>query len=173
MFYGNNLSFCPLEVFVTRYCFYLRLIVLDDFKTYIFWWFGDFINFHKTFLLPGSVDETSHCINFQGHPFKTTPFYLKDPILITLLISFSFNHVIMFCLSIHVTAFINQYSTWLCVSYYSVQRKIQLHKNLFKKYLNSFSLFSGKLVPLTIDILTGFWQCNDNSFVILSFCEIF
>ncbi len=59
----------PLEVFVAKYSLYLRLIVLDDFKTYIFCDLVISLNFHETFLLPGSVDETSHCINFRGHPF--------------------------------------------------------------------------------------------------------
>ncbi len=54
-------------------------------------------------------------------------------ILITLMISFSFNHAIIFCINTCVTVLINQYSTGLFVSYYSVQRKTQFHETSLQK----------------------------------------
>ncbi len=68
-----------------------------------------FLNFHKNFFC--FPDPLIKCLNFllkqlpglplhQTSPFikNASPFIKNAPILITLLISFSFNHAIIFCI---------------------------------------------------------------------------
>jgi len=51
------------------------------------------------------------------------------------LISFTiFNHAIFFCINTCAMVLINQYSTGLFVSYYSVRRKILLQESSYRSY---------------------------------------
>jgi hypothetical protein len=53
-----------------------------------------------------------------------------------LLISFSFNQVVTFCISTHASVLINQYSTGLFVSH-SIHGKAKLHEKYFKLYMEA------------------------------------
>ena len=73
---------------------------------------------------PHLVISINFCNNFFASLFQKPLLLLKTlPILIMLLISFSFNHTTIFCINTCVTVLINQYSTGLFVSYYFIQRK--------------------------------------------------
>ncbi len=80
------------------------------------------------------LDFHNCCKNVSLQKLSRTPFLkcsplLKLPILKMLLISFSFNQAIIFCISSLALALINQYSTGLFVSH-STHRKTQLQANI-------------------------------------------
>jgi hypothetical protein len=93
----------------------------------VFTYFGDLIKFLQELSVPIFHYKNVPLQNFRSHPFKTTPLIKNSPILIILLLSFSFNHAIIFCINTCAIVLINQYSTGLFVSYSIIT---QLHENI-------------------------------------------
>jgi hypothetical protein len=83
----------------------------------IFTYFCDLIKFLQELSVPIFHYKNVPFQNFLGHLFKTTPLIKNSPILIILLLSFSFNRAMIFCINTCAIVLINQYSTGLFVSY--------------------------------------------------------
>jgi len=89
------------------------------------------LNFHQ---LPNALEKCL-IVKHPWLPQPQQPLLLKTPVFnIAPNFIYHFNHPTFFCINTCAMVLINQYSTGLFVTYYSVQRKIKLYE-IKKEYI--------------------------------------